>query len=397
MSVAQNFGVYVHWPFCAAKCPYCDFNSHVGHRPIDEAQFLTAYKAEIAHWARTLGADKPALSSVFFGGGTPSLMSPQLVAGILEALEQVWGFALGIEISLEANPQSVDAGNFKDLASVGVNRLSIGVQSFDDVALKALGRLHDSAQAKQAIEIAQTHFDRFSFDMIYARPDQSLMAWRTELAEAFAFGPSHLSLYQLTIEPNTAYKRLYDAGLLVMPSEDMAADFYELTQELCSDAGLPAYEVSNHAVAGSEARHNLLYWQYGDFIGIGPGAHGRVSIEGQRFGTQTEALPQAWLSRVDKSGHGIIEQLLIDPSCQAREILLMGMRLRAGLSLTDMEVRTGFTVLSDVIEGLERDGLLVDNTFHNNSRLLATTDKGMALLNHVAGRLVEGVADISDF
>ena len=391
MSGKQEFGVYVHWPFCAAKCPYCDFNSHVPNGPIQEDNFLKAYRAEIAHWAGALGPDMPALSSVFFGGGTPSLMSPQLVSSILQTLESVWGFQDQIEISLEANPQSVDAANFKDLALAGVNRLSIGVQSFDDASLQALGRLHDSAQARQAIEIAQAHFERFSFDLIYARPNQSLQDWEGELTQAFAFGPTHLSLYQLTIEPNTPYKRLYDAGKLKLPEEGLAVDFYKQTQELCLKAGLPVYEVSNHAVPGQEARHNLLYWRYGTFVGIGPGAHGRVKIDGNRYSTLTQAMPFEWLAKVGREGHGVIDQQQLDAFNQATEMLLMGLRLTQGVSLADIEHETGYWIGAHIIEKLATEGLLETSKGSKNVQLLRTSQRGQLLLNYIAGQLSDGL------
>ena len=395
MSVSQTFGVYVHWPFCAAKCPYCDFNSHVPSGPIQEDNFLKAYIAEIDHWATMLGPDVPALSSVFFGGGTPSLMSPQLVGSILQTLERVWGFQEDIEVSLEANPQSVDAANFKDLAQAGVNRLSIGVQSFDDTALQALGRLHDSAQARKAIEIARAHFDRFSFDLIYARPKQSLQGWEDELAQAFAFGPAHLSLYQLTIELNTPYKRLYDAGKLTLPEEGLAIDFYEVTQELCAQASLPAYEVSNHAAPGQEARHNLLYWRYGTFVGIGPGAHGRVKIGNKRFSTLTQAMPSEWLAKVGREGHGVIDQLELDAFNQATEMLLMGLRLNQGVSLADIEAETGYWVENEIIENLQAEGLLEASDKQTNANLLRTSQRGRLLLNTIVEQLSYGLSSHS--
>lgn len=405
------FGAYVHWPFCAAKCPYCDFNSHVARQEIDETRFLQAYRAEIGHWAGLMeagyvaGGDQRRLSSIFFGGGTPSLMSPVLVEGILSCLEERFGFDDDIEISLEANPQSVDAANFKDLRSIGINRLSIGVQSFKDADLKTLGRLHDSAQARRAIEIARTHFDRFSFDLIYGRPHQTLADWEAEMGEAFALEPTHLSLYQLTIEPNTPYKKLYDAGKILMPDEDLAVDFYELTQTLCVAQGLPAYEVSNHAVPGQEARHNVLYWRYGDFLGIGAGAHGRLTIGKSRFATMAAQLPTDWLKKAEQNGHGGVVFDEIDQESQATEMVLMGMRLKAGFSLVDLEERTGFLVAGETVDELVEDGLLLPLSDGlaggemvrqgQNSVFLRPTDKGLQLLNYVAGRMVEGLVRAS--
>lgn len=387
----KEFGVYVHWPFCAAKCPYCDFNSHVSSSPIDEARFAKAYKAEITYWAQSLDQNTPPINSIFFGGGTPSLMSPDLVAQILTTLEEQWGFDSNIEISLEANPQSVDAANFKNLRQAGVNRLSIGVQAFDDRALKALGRLHDKNQARLAIETAQNNFDRFSFDLIYARPHQSLESWADELQQAFSFAPPHLSLYQLTIEPNTPYKKLYDAGKLAVPAQEMAADFFERTQELCTRAGLPAYEVSNHAKEGDYARHNLLYWRYGDFLGLGPGAHGRVSIAGQRYETVTKKMPQEWLNMIEEQGHAIEQRSVLNKQTQATEMLLMGMRLYSGLSLTQIEMTTGHTIADEVLTSLVEDELINPQSNKHNEKHLVTTPKGMMLLNYLVNQLVDGL------
>lgn len=392
------FGVYIHWPFCAAKCPYCDFNSHVSRQTIDEARFLQAYKSEISHWSGKIKEQGSLrkISSIFFGGGTPSLMSPTLVENILNELNQVFGFEETIEISLEANPQSVDASRFKDLRTIGVNRLSIGVQSFNDADLKTLGRLHDVSQAKKAIEIAQNHFDRFSFDLIYARPKQTLKEWEAELKEAFSHGTTHLSLYQLTIEPNTPYKKLYDAGKIVMPTEDLAVDFYELTQDLCSAQGLPQYEVSNHAVKGEEARHNLLYWRYGDFLGLGAGAHGRITIgenssTQKRYATIAEKIPTKWLKAVEQQGHGGITIEQINSETQAIEMVLMGMRLRTGISLANLSDRTGHQISQSVIETLIHDELLEPLKPGDNTTQLIPTRRGTQLLNYMAGQLVDGL------
>lgn len=394
----QSFGVYVHWPFCAAKCPYCDFNSHVPRGAVDEARFLKAYRSEISYW-RGRAACPRAISSVFFGGGTPSLMSPALVEGILQALEAAFGFEETVEISLEANPQSVEAANFKSLAQIGVNRLSIGVQSFDDAALKALGRLHDAKEARAAIETAANHFTRFSFDLIYARPAQSLALWQKELETAFGFGPRHLSLYQLTIEPATPYQKLYEAGKLKMPGQELAADFYELTQALCAEAGLPAYEVSNHAAAGEAARHNLLYWRYGDFLGLGPGAHGRVLTGAgastptlaRRVATLAERMPQNWLALVEAEGHGVTSFETLDDKTQAVEMVLMGLRLREGISLIALEARTGHSIAADAIREMETAGLAVRSVGPGNDSRIAATDRGLALLNQLCLHLVEGL------
>ena len=403
LPINELFGVYIHWPFCAAKCPYCDFNSHVAKEEIDEQRFLKAYKSEIAHWANQIQAnarggetDLKKISSIFFGGGTPSLMSPNLVEAILNELEAVFGFSETIEISLEANPQSVDASNFKDLKNIGINRLSIGVQSFDDEHLKALGRLHDVAQAKQAIEIAQNHFERFSFDLIYGRPKQTLSDWENELKEAIAHGTNHLSLYQLTIEPNTPYKKLYDAGKLSMPNEDLAGEFYELTQELCAQNDLHQYEVSNHAVKGEEAKHNLLYWRYGEFLGLGAGAHGRVALGDKRYATSTAKTPIHWLKRVEAEGVGLSEQEEVSKETQAIEMVLMGMRLKSGISLIELTERTGHIIGSNVIERLQEDELIKANQKGQNALQLIPTARGTQLLNYMAGQLVEGLIDTSN-
>ena len=396
MSASDDFGLYVHWPFCAAKCPYCDFNSYVAGDPIDEARFLRAYKAELAFWAERLGAEKRAVTSLFFGGGTPSLMAPSLVGGIIEHVEALFGFSDGVEITLEANPQSVEAARFKDLHMAGVNRLSIGVQSFDDEALRFLGRLHTADEAKQAIETAMARFSRVSFDLIYGRPDLSLQAWAAELQTAFSFSPTHLSLYQLTIEPNTPFKRLYDAGKLVLPPDELGADLYEQTQDLCSQAGLPAYEVSNHAVPGEEARHNLLYWRYGDFLGIGPGAHGRVVIGGDRFETVEERDPSQWLALVEAAGQGGAAPRALDFECEAVEMVLMGVRLKEGLALDALEERTGFGVASSLLSELEEAGLIGAPVVDGNRVRLVPTKRGMVLSNQLATRLVEGLRPLNE-
>lgn len=391
-----GFGVYIHWPFCAAKCPYCDFNSHVAQGAIDQARFKAAYLAEIDHWAERMAAqgELPVITSIFFGGGTPSLMHPGTVAAIIEALDSRWGFAPGVEINLEANPQSVDAANFRALRAAGVNRLSIGVQSFDDAALKRLGRLHNAAEARAAIETARLVFDRFSFDMIYARDGQTVSSWEAELQEALSLGPKHLSLYQLTIEPNTPYKSLFDAGKLRLPSEEMAEDFYLTTQALCDEAGLGAYEVSNHAAPGEEARHNLLYWRYGDYLGIGPGAHGRVTLGDRRVATLAEAMPEGWVRRVNEVGHGLVEQSEIDAEAQAVEMVLMGIRIREGFFLPELIERTGYKLDRDVLAGLAADGLLVPAAPGGNGSYVQASDRGMILLDHLTGRLVAALARV---
>ncbi|HWC91867.1 MAG TPA: radical SAM family heme chaperone HemW, partial [Pseudolabrys sp.] len=304
MSLTPPFAVYVHWPFCLSKCPYCDFNSHVRHGGVDEARFVRAYATEIA--AAAARVPGRTVSSIFFGGGTPSLMQPASVAAILDAVAKHWRVAPDVEITLEANPTSVEAARFRGFRAAGVNRVSLGVQSLDDAALKELGRLHTAQEALDAVAIARANFERYSFDLIYARPRQSLESWAAELRRALAYAGDHLSMYQLTIEPDTPFFGLHKAGKLVIPNEDLARDLYDLTQAICVKAGLPAYEISNHARPGGECRHNLFYWRGHDYAGIGPGAHGRLTIDGRRVATETEKRPESWLMRVEAAGSGLI-------------------------------------------------------------------------------------------
>ncbi len=326
---ATAFGIYVHWPFCAAKCPYCDFNSHVRHQPPDESRFAAALARELQHFAAlTQGRN---VTSIFFGGGTPSLMQAETVAAVLDAIAARWSVAADAEITLEANPGSAEAERFRDYRSAGVNRLSLGVQSLDDQALKALGRIHDAAEARHAIGLARQYFPRLSFDLIYARPAQTLRAWRTELEAAIALAADHLSLYQLTIEEGTPFQRLHAAGKLVIPDSERAAAFYALTQEATEAHGLPAYEISNHAAPGAESRHNLTYWRYHDYVGVGPGAHGRIATDGARRATMSERHPERWLSLVEERGHGLITDDVLSAEESADEMLLMGLRLREGI------------------------------------------------------------------
>ncbi len=376
-----RFGVYVHWPFCAQKCPYCDFNSHVRHGGPDETRFLAAYLRELDHVAEVLAAtdhaghrDCPApvrgpegserprprrvVSSIFFGGGTPSLMRPETVAAIIGHIGRLWPIAADAEVTLEANPGSVEAGRFAGYRDAGVNRVSMGFQSLDDDQLRRLGRIHTVAEARAALGIAQRTFDRYSFDLIYARPGQSPEAWRHELTEALAMAGQHLSLYQLTIEPGTTYERLHAAGKLVVPDGEAAQELYEVTQELTERAGLPAYEISNHARPGEESRHNLLYWQYGEYAGIGAGAHGRLVYGGARHATQTERNPEAWAALVERKGHGFTEVVRLTPAEEADEALLMGLRLREGLDSGLLDRLAGLRPSEDAIEDLVALGLL---------------------------------------
>src|SRR6266849_1401444 len=298
------FGVYIHWPFCLSKCPYCDFNSHVRHAAIDEARFVRAFKAEIA--ATAARVPRRTVSTIFFGGGTPSLMQPATVGAILDATAQHWSVAPDVEVTLEANPTSVEATRFRGFRSAGVNRVSLGVQALDDTALKELGRLHTAREALDAVAVARASFERYSFDLIYARPGQTPAAWAAELERAIAEAGEHLSLYQLTIEQDTPFFALRAAGKLVVPNEDTARALYDTTQEICAAAGLPAYEVSNHARPGAECRHNLVYGRGHEYAGIGPGAHGRLDLDGTRHATATEKRREAWLMRVESLGHGLV-------------------------------------------------------------------------------------------
>jgi putative oxygen-independent coproporphyrinogen III oxidase len=323
------FGVYIHWPFCLSKCPYCDFNSHVRHSAIDEARFTRAFAAEIA----TTAARVPGrtVASIFFGGGTPSLMQPATVGAILDAVARHWPMAPDVEVTLEANPTSVEAARFRGYHAAGVNRVSLGVQALDDAALKELGRLHSADEALAAVAIARTIFDRYSFDLIYARPGQTAQAWAAELRRAIAQAGEHLSLYQLTIEPDTPFAQLHAAGRLAVPDEESARALYDTTQEVCAAAGLPAYEISNHARPGAECRHNLVYWRAHEYVGIGPGAHGRLDIGGERRATATEKRPEGWLMRVESLGHGVVSDEALTDEQRADEFLLMGLRLAEGI------------------------------------------------------------------
>ncbi|MGA8968563.1 MAG: radical SAM family heme chaperone HemW, partial [Pseudolabrys sp.] len=329
MNLNAPFAVYVHWPFCLSKCPYCDFNSHVRHGGIDEARFVRAYQTEIAATAERVPGRT--VSSIFFGGGTPSLMQPSSVQAILNCIGKHWTIAPGVEVTLEANPTSVEATRFRGFHAAGVNRVSLGVQALDDAALKELGRLHSAQEAVDAVAVARSIFERYSFDLIYARPRQTLEAWAAELRRAIAEAAEHLSLYQLTIEPDTPFFGLHKAGKLPVPDEDLARDLYDLTQAVCSNAGLPAYEISNHARPGAECRHNLVYWRGHDYAGVGPGAHGRLTIDGRRTATATEKRPEAWLMRVEEGGTGLTVDEKLTSGEAADEYLLMGLRLAEGI------------------------------------------------------------------
>ena len=318
---ASAFGVYIHWPFCLSKCPYCDFNSHVRHGGVDEARFARAFAAEIAATAARVPGRT--VSTIFFGGGTPSLMQPATVGAILDAVARHWPIASDVEVTLEANPTSVEAMRFRGFRAAGINRVSLGVQALDDAALKALGRLHSAQEALEAVAIARSIFERYSFDLIYARPGQTPRAWAAELKRASEEAGEHLSLYQLTIEQETPFAALHAAGKLLIPDDGTARALYDATQDVCASAGLPAYEISNHARPGGECRHNLVYWHAQEYAGIGPGAHGRLDIAAERRATATEKRPQGWLSRVESLGHGIVTDEALTREQIADEFLLM--------------------------------------------------------------------------
>ncbi len=362
-----GFGVYVHWPFCAAKCPYCDFNSHVRHQPPDQARFAAAFVREIETTAdRT---QRRSVSSIFLGGGTPSLMEPATVGVILEAIARHWTVASDVEISMEANPSSVEAERFRGYRAAGVNRVSLGVQAMNDEDLRLLGRLHDVATARSAIEMARATFPRLSFDLIYARPGQSADAWARELKGALALAADHLSLYQLTIEDGTPFAALYRAGKLKTPDEDHAAALYAATLDTMAGAGMPAYEISNHARPGAECRHNLVYWRYGEYAGIGPGAHGRLVLHDGRHATAAERNPEAWLERVERRGDGLIVDELLTAEEEGDEMLLMGLRLAEGIDLGRYRAISGRSLDERQLADLVRHGM-VEPTI--NGRLRAT-------------------------
>jgi putative oxygen-independent coproporphyrinogen III oxidase len=375
------FAVYIHWPFCRSKCPYCDFNSHVRHSPLDQRRFVGAFAAEIAATAaRTPGRT---VSTIFFGGGTPSLMEPATVAGILDAVARHWRVADDIEVTLEANPTSVEAERFAGYRAAGVNRVSLGVQALDDAALSALGRTHTAAEALGAVAIARSLFDRYSFDLIYARPDQTTAAWRMELTRAISHAAGHLSLYQLTIEPETPFAALHANGRLPIPVGEYARNLFDTTQEVCAAAGLPAYEISNHARPGAECRHNLIYWRYHEYAGIGPGAHGRLDVDGGRRATATERQPEAWLRLVESQGHGLLTDEPLSRSEQADEYLLMGLRLTEGIDLDRFEQLAGSPLSAGQIAHLARHGL-VETT---GAGRLRVTPAGFPVLNAIVADL----------
>jgi putative oxygen-independent coproporphyrinogen III oxidase len=372
----EPFGIYVHWPFCRAKCPYCDFNSHVRHGGIDEARFLSAYLAELAYFASL--APGRGVASVFFGGGTPSLMRPSTVAAILDAIASHWRLDSDAEITLEANPTSVEAERFAGYRAAGVNRLSLGVQALDDQSLKALGRQHTADEALAALALAKRNFGRVSFDLIYAREGQTARHWRDELSRALDHAADHLSLYQLTIEAGTPFAARHEAGTLSTPNGAEARAQYLLTQELCEAAGLPAYEVSNHARPGSKSRHNLLYWRGCDYAGIGPGAHSRISVNRTKRALATIRSPEDWRAKVEASGHGLASDEALSDEEGADEYLLMGLRLSEGIDLERFAALRGRVLDEQRIAALAQDGLVA-----LNDTKLAATPKGRLVLDRL--------------
>ena len=376
-----RLGLYIHWPYCQAKCPYCDFNSHVVHS-IDMDAWADAYLSEIKQLSEI--TEGRVLSSVFFGGGTPSLMSRDLVARVMDAIRSAWPIANDWEVTLEANPTSVEADRFAAYRMAGVNRISMGAQALNDTDLRRLGRLHTVAEARDAFAVARDAFDRVSFDLIYARQDQSLAAWEDELGQALEMSIDHLSLYQLTIEPGTAFgDRFAKGGLAGLPDEDLAADMYELTQRMCNAAGMPAYEVSNHARPGAESQHNLIYWTGADYIGIGPGAHGRLTLGGKRYATVSESAPVRWLSMVSKSDLSPTSWDVLSTDDQISEALMMGLRLNSGVALERL-AQLGADLDDRIAPLVEAGFLKVDD------QALQTTSEGRIMLNAVLRELIAG-------
>ncbi len=375
-----GFGLYLHWPFCESKCPYCDFNSHVA-KTVDQAQWKTAFLSEIERaGAETQGR---VLQTVFFGGGTPSLMDPELVAAVIAKIRATWPMGNDPEITLEANPSSIEAGRFRAFRDAGISRVSMGMQAMNDADLQKLGRRHTTKEAIAAFEIARTCFDRVSFDLIYARQDQSFEAWGKELTQALELAVDHLSLYQLTIEDGTAFAdRLSIGGLKGLPKEELAGDMYDLTQEICAKAGMPAYEVSNHAPEGSESRHNLIYWRGGDYIGIGPGAHGRLTLAGERFATEAPKAPNLWLQKALTQGNAELPRTLLSAEERGLEYLLMSLRLSEGMDIARYQELSGTILAEPALDELHEYDLI-----KIESGQLIATPKGRVLLNAVIRKL----------
>ncbi len=375
------FGVYIHWPFCLSKCPYCDFNSHVRREPIDEARFARAFATEIATTAERVPGRT--VSTIFFGGGTPSLMQPETIGAVLDAVGKHWQVAPDVEVTLEANPTSVEATRFRGYRAAGVNRVSLGVQALDDRALAGLGRMHTAREALDAVGVARTVFDRYSFDLIYARPRQEPKEWAAELTRALAEAGEHLSLYQLTIEAETPFEALHKAGKLKTPNDDLARALYDTTQEICGAHGRPAYEVSNHARPGGECRHNLAYWRAQQYAGVGPGAHGRIDIDGERHATATERRPESWLALVEAEGHGLMTDDVLTSEERGDELLLMGLRLTEGIDIARYEAVSGRRLDPVQIADLRQYGL-IETTGQGRLRV---TPAGFPVLDAVVADL----------
>ncbi len=383
----EPLAIYIHWPFCQSKCPYCDFNSYA-RRSIGEEEYLKAAIAELRHYAGA--AAGRIVGSIFFGGGTPSLMHPATVAALLEEIAALWPLDPSCEITLEANPTSVEAGRFAGFRLAGVNRVSVGVQSLKDDELRFLGRLHTAAEARLALETAAKHFERVTFDLIYARPGQSEAEWRTELTAALGLARGHLSLYQLTIEPETAFFDLHRRGKLRIPGAELAADLYDLTQEICEAAGLPAYEISNHAAPGQESRHNLTYWRYGDYVGAGPGAHGRLRAGAVKIATAAIREPAAWAAQVFERSHGLAERSELTPREEAEEMVLMGLRLSEGLDTSRLRASTGYTLAPADVDRLEEEGLLA-----RQGNSVSASRRGRLVLNAIVEMATAGLVPVS--
>lgn len=380
-----GFGIYVHWPFCQAKCPYCDFNSHVRHQAVDQIRFARGLVAELEHYAKRQKAagKRQAITSIFFGGGTPSLMKPEVVGHVLDAIAYLWTVTDDAEITLEANPTSVEASHFVGYQVAGINRVSLGVQSLYDDQLRFLGRLHDSEQARKAIRLAQKTFERMSFDLIYARPHQTRHAWTKELTEAIDLAADHLSLYQLTIEQDTPFFKLYRNGKFDLPDEEESVALYETTHEVCEARGLPAYEISNHARPGDESRHNLTYWRYGDYVGVGAGAHGRLTLSNGRIATANERHPESWLERVERDGAGALDEEILSLEAQGDEMLIMGLRVREGIDLARYAALSGREIDQNRIRQLVEIGLLSEPA----QGRIAATRQGFLVLNSLIAEL----------
>lgn len=384
-----GFGIYVHWPFCLAKCPYCDFNSHV-QKDVPQDAWRQALVQEIHSYAQKLKEQQDPktarqVTSIFFGGGTPSLMPAKTVVAVIDAIGDCFSVAADVEVTLEANPTSVEAQRFKDFSHAGINRVSLGVQSLRDEELKFLGREHSAKDAVAAVDIARKYFDRYSFDMIYARPGQTPESWAAELSEGLSYADGHMSLYQLTIEKGTQFHTLYQRGDLKVPSAEEGGVLYEQTNAMMQQAGYDVYEVSNYAYAGQESRHNLTYWRYGDYVGVGPGAHGRLSYGGQKYATRAHRAPQIWLDRVTEHGHGAHEDTLLTHEERGMEMLLMGLRLNTPLSLARLRAEAGGNTLLDMaaLAQMQENGWLT-----YDAEKIQTTDAGRQRLEAVLARIL---------